>query len=103
MSRRFVLFIVAIASVAIVVSVGLFVVNRGSFVSHSTQASDQIVVHVIEHSNNDVVVDTGAKGDTVGDLLVFANPLYDAADKKQIGTDNGSCVRTIAGQCSRMP
>ena len=42
--------------------------------------------------------DLGAKGDSVGDLLVFANKVYDAANKTQLGTDNGYCVRTVVGK-----
>lgn len=55
------------------------------------------VVHVVEHAITDTVVDIDPKGDSVGDLLPFANPVFDAADKKQVGTDNGNCVRTAVG------
>lgn len=55
------------------------------------------VVHVVEHAITDTVVDIGPKGDSVGDLLPFANPVFDAADKKQVGSDNGNCVRTVVG------
>jgi hypothetical protein len=56
------------------------------------------VVHVVEHAITDTVVDVGPKGDSVGDLLPFANPVFDAADKKQVGTDNGNCIRTVVGK-----
>ena len=46
----------------------------------------------------ETTVDLGAKGDSVGDLLVFANKVYDAANKTQLGTDNGYCVRTVVGK-----
>jgi allene oxide cyclase len=55
------------------------------------------VVHVVEHASTDAVTDTGKKGDSVGDLLTFANALYDADDAKKVGSDNGFCVRTVAG------
>lgn len=55
------------------------------------------VIHVIEHAITDTVVDVGPKGDSVGDLLPFANPVFDAADKHKAGSDNGNCIRTVVG------
>jgi allene oxide cyclase len=59
-------------------------------------AAEQIVV--VERPVGETTVDLGAKGDSVGDLLVFANKVYDAANKTQLGTDNGYCVRTVVGK-----
>jgi allene oxide cyclase len=58
-------------------------------------AAEQIVV--VERPVGETTVDLGAKGDSVGDLLVFANKIYDTANKTQVGTDNGYCVRTVVG------
>ncbi len=43
-------------------------------------------------------VDLGAPGDSVGDLLTFGNPVYDAANKVQLGRDQGYCVRVAPGK-----
>jgi allene oxide cyclase len=59
-------------------------------------AAEQIVV--VERPVGETTVDLGAKGDSVGDLLVFANKVYDAANKTQLGTDNGYCVRTVVAK-----
>ena len=59
-------------------------------------AAEHIVV--VERPVGETTVDLGAKGDSVGDLLVFANKVYDAANKTQLGTDNGYCVRTVVGK-----
>jgi allene oxide cyclase len=59
-------------------------------------AAEQL--HVVEHPVGETTVDLGAKGDSVGDLLVFANAVFDAANKTQVGTDQGYCVRTIVGK-----
>src|SRR3984957_5550131 len=59
-------------------------------------AAEQIVV--VERPVGETTVDLGAKGDSVGDLLVFANKVYDAANKTQLGTDNGYGVRTVVGK-----
>jgi hypothetical protein len=52
---------------------------------------------VIEHATTDTTTDTGATGDTVGDILTFANDVFDAADATKVGTDQGYCVRVVAG------
>ena len=57
-------------------------------------------LHVIEHAVNETTthVAPGAKGDSVGDLLTFANPVFDATNKTQLGTDHGWCVRVAVGK-----
>jgi hypothetical protein len=56
------------------------------------------VITLVERANTDAVTDLGAKGDSAGDLLTFANPVFDKQNKNQVGTDQGYCVRTIAGK-----
>jgi hypothetical protein len=53
---------------------------------------------VVEHATTDAVTDTGATGDSAGDILTFANEVYDADDKNKIGTDQGVCFRTVPGK-----
>ena len=55
-------------------------------------------ITVVERATTDAVIDTGAIGDSVGDLLSFANVVYDADNKKPVGTDQGFCVRTQVGK-----
>ena len=55
------------------------------------------VVHVVEHATTDVTTDTGKKGDSAGDVLTFSNAVYNQADTTKVGTDNGFCIRTVAG------
>jgi Allene oxide cyclase len=59
---------------------------------------DTTTMRVIEHATTDTTTDTGVRGDSVGDVLSFANAVYDGANRKKIGGDNGFCVRTAAGQ-----
>jgi allene oxide cyclase len=54
-------------------------------------------ITVIEHATTDTTTDTGDKGDTVGDILTFANEVFDAKDATKVGTDNGYCLRTVKG------
>jgi allene oxide cyclase len=57
-------------------------------------------LHVIEHAVNETTTHVGAnaKGDSVADLLTFANPVFDSANKTQVGTDQGYCVRIVVGK-----
>jgi hypothetical protein len=53
-------------------------------------------VHVIEHAVTDTVVHSsggGAGSDNTGDTLTFHNKVFDSRDKKQVGHDQGFCVR----------
>src|SRR4051794_2900763 len=56
------------------------------------------VIHVVERPVTDKVVDIGAKGDSPGDQLPFANPIYDASNSHRVGSDQGNCVRASASQ-----
>src|ERR1700759_2145216 len=55
-------------------------------------------MHLIEHATSDTVTDLGTKGDSVGDGLTFSNDMFDAENKTKLGTDNGYCIRTVAGK-----
>ena len=54
-------------------------------------------ITVIEHATSDTTTDTGASGDSVGDILTFANDVFDATNATKAGTDQGYCVRVVAG------
>jgi hypothetical protein len=53
---------------------------------------------LVEHADTDAVTDTGASGDSAGDVLTFANDVYDADDKNKVGSDQGVCFRTMVGK-----
>lgn len=55
-------------------------------------------IKAVEHPVNETTVDIGEKGDSVGDLLTFANPVFDAANAVQVGADQGYCVRVVVGK-----
>ncbi len=51
-------------------------------------------IHVVEHPDTDIVVDTdGDATDSTGDLLTFHNKVYDKTDDQRVGRDMGECVR----------
>ncbi|MGX7677691.1 dirigent protein [Jatrophihabitans sp. DSM 45814] len=58
---------------------------------------------VVEHADTDTVADIGPANDSLGDVLAFGNPIYNAQNTLKIGSDQGSCIRTkvgVAYECS---
>lgn len=55
-------------------------------------------IKVVERPVGETTVDLTAKGDSVGDMLVFANGVFDADNKNSVGSDQGYCVRTVVGK-----
>jgi len=55
-------------------------------------------ISVVERPLNETTLHRSGDRDLVGDQLVFANKVYDAANKVEIGSDQGYCVRTVAGK-----
>ncbi|HEU4355079.1 MAG TPA: allene oxide cyclase family protein [Actinomycetota bacterium] len=72
--------------------------------SSSAFGVTRMTVTVVEHATSDAVVDIGGAGDTEGDILWFANDVYDEADVSVVGSDQGQCFRTSvpngAWECS---
>jgi hypothetical protein len=54
-------------------------------------------LQVVERATTDAVGDVAPTGDSVGDVLGFANEVFDATNQTKVGSDNGSCVRTAVG------
>ena len=65
-------------------------------VAAPSAVAEAAVITVVEHATTDTVADVGAPGDSVGDLLTFANEVFDAADTQLLGSSTGVCVRTVA-------
>jgi len=57
-----------------------------------------VTIHVVEHPVTDQVIDIGAAGDSPGDQLPFANPVFNAANTHRVGSDQGNCVRASTRQ-----
>lgn len=54
---------------------------------------------LVERATTDATpVHGGKNADNVGDILTFANEMFDAANKEKVGTDQGYCVRLITGK-----
>jgi allene oxide cyclase len=78
------------------ITMGRIAALAATFLTIPALAAEQI--KVVERPVGETTVDLGAKGDSIGDLLVFANGVFDSTNKTQVGTDQGYCVRTIVGK-----
>jgi hypothetical protein len=54
-------------------------------------------ITVVEHATTDAVTN-GTGGDDVGNVLTFANEVFNRADTQKAGTDQGSCIRMVVGE-----
>ena len=69
--------------------------------TQTNQAADRFTV--VERAVTDTVIDLEPEGDSSGDQLVFANPVFNRTNSDRVGRNQGSCVRTVVGkawQCS---
>jgi hypothetical protein len=57
-----------------------------------------IILNLVERATTDAVTKTGKADDNAGDLLTFANEVFDEANQNKVGTDTGWCIRTVVGQ-----
>jgi hypothetical protein len=55
-------------------------------------------IKLVERPVGETTVDLAKKGDSRGDLLVFANEVFDAANRIRVGSDQGYCVRITPGK-----
>jgi len=82
--------LVLLAVLAVGAPLAVWVSGAGA---HGSAAHAVRTVHVVEHAVTDSV-SKSTQADTPGNVLTFTNPVYDAADKKKVGSDSGFCVRT---------
>jgi hypothetical protein len=83
--------VASIAAVALAAPIAA-VASTGS----SSTVSDPVVVHVVEHAITDTVQEFHPPALSLGDTLGWHNPVYNAADTRVVGMDNGYCIRTVA-------
>jgi allene oxide cyclase len=68
------------------------------FLVGAAAAAETETLALVERATTDAVTDVGATGDSAGDILTFANDVFDAANETRLGTDNGWCIRTVPGK-----
>src|SRR5947207_13036555 len=86
-------------AIAAVVLLGFAAVNAtaGHGKQRASRASGGNTIAVVEHATTDAVTN-GSAADATGNILTFANDVFDAADAHKVGSDQGSCVRTVVGK-----
>jgi hypothetical protein len=69
----------------------------GGLLAATAYAGETLVV--VERATVETVLHrSGDQTDAMGDLNVFANPIYDTQNKTKIGDDIGTCVRIVVGK-----
>ena len=84
--------ILTVALVAIAIAAGASSAKRARAGAVSS------TVHVIEHAITDTEIPSGGGKDVKGNLLTFNNPIYNLANTKKIGHDEGFCTRIAPKQ-----
>ena len=57
-------------------------------------------LQLVERPTYEITTHVGKSSDGPGDLSTFSNPVFDAANERQIGTDQGFCIRIVPGKTS---
>jgi hypothetical protein len=65
---------------------------------NGVRAADMETLTLVERATTDAVIDTGAAGDSSGDLLTFANEIFDKDNAAKVGSDSGWCIRVAPGK-----
>jgi allene oxide cyclase len=81
---------------AAVLAAGALIVGCGG----DDDDDETTTIAVVERAETDVLQHVGPanEDDSVGDVLGFANNLYDEQNQEKVGTDNGMCMRTAPGE-----
>ena len=64
--------------------------------SSPSSSNSPVVIHVVEHAITDTVQEFHPGTMSLGDVLAWHNPVYNASDTQPVATDNGYCIRTVA-------
>jgi hypothetical protein len=80
---------------ATTLAVGAWGKGQGKAKGH--QKAHGHTVTVIEHATTDATTNPGTGPGGIGDVLTFANDVFDASDTNTVGTDQGYCIRVASG------
>jgi allene oxide cyclase len=81
---------------AVIMAAGLVTAGAGHAKVRAHAAGR--TVHVIEHAITDTEIPTGGGKDVKGNILTFNNPVFNVANTKQVGHDEGFCTRIAPAQ-----
>jgi hypothetical protein len=92
MRRALVLVAAAAAIVLVVAAVG----TAGRGPKEKKVEKRGASIHVVEHATTDAVTN-GTATDSAGNVLTFANDVFNSSNTQKVGTDQGYCVRIVEG------
>jgi allene oxide cyclase len=96
MNRSFAATVITASILAILIAVAAWGMDRSGSQPKGDSHGGRVIT-VIEHATTDATTDTGEPGDSAGDVLTFANDVFDAGDQAKVGSDQGYCIRTVVG------
>lgn len=81
-------------------TIALFLIGGLGLLGRANLAFAGETLHVVERLLTDTTIHLGAKGapDSMGDMIVFANPIFDSTNIHPLGVVQGNCVRVIVGK-----
>jgi hypothetical protein len=82
---------------ALAVAVGALIFAAVNATAKNSVKRDNGSIHVIEHATTDAVTN-GSADDAAGNVLTFANEVFDSKDAKKVGSDQGYCIRIVVGK-----
>jgi allene oxide cyclase len=85
-----------ITAVAAVIALVLTPVAAVASTSSPSASNRPVVIHLVEHAITDTVQEFHPPKESLGDVLGWHNPVYNASNTQRIASDNGYCIRTVA-------
>ena len=82
---------------ALAVAVGALVFAAVNATANNSVKRDNPSIRVVEHATTDAVTN-GSADDAAGNVLTFANEVFDSKDTKKVGSDQGYCIRIVVGK-----
>jgi Allene oxide cyclase barrel like domain len=90
MKRFAILAVLGAVALAVTLSVGAW--GKGQGKAHPKKARGHTVT-VVEHATTDATTNPGTGAGGIGDVLTWANDVFDASDANKVGSDQGYCIR----------
>jgi allene oxide cyclase len=85
--------LLAVIAVAAVCAIAFAATSSSATPGHARAHASGATIHVIEHAITDAEAPGVGGADVKGNILTFANPVYNVANKKKVGHDEGFCTR----------
>jgi allene oxide cyclase len=94
MKRFAIIAVLGAVALAVTLSVGAWGKGQGN--GQGQQKAKGHSLTVIEHATTDATTNPGTGPGGIGDVLTFANDVFDANDSAKVGSDQGYCIRVTS-------